>query len=651
MASCARNVGAVLTVVEGSEGSCSSREWRLLYEEAQACVAEAEARAQEYRWAEVRARGKAASWKAQFESGRAKRIEAREETKAVRRTARDALSLQAEVEQLKRLLSAAGMSWRSTPVLLRRRVGQLQRKNTEWCRKNATLRRSNALLRRRNAELRQEVRAAVSAQDGMSARIEALEAELAALRASRAVLSKTLYGRKSERQERPHSDRRRGQQPGVRGHGRTARPGLEQRDEVQDLAARARRCSGCGTPYVANGDRSTEIVEIEVRAHRRRIVRPRWRRACDCEDSPQAVIAPAPHRLYPRTSYGTSVWACVLFERYVCHRPLNGVAGWLTHQGLAVSAGTLAGGIARFAPLFEPLARAILDRQKRAAVRHGDETGWRIQALRQAGRSGRAWLWVSVTGDAVYFHIDPSRSAEAALTVFGGAAGEQVLVVDRLATYKKLARLLEGRILLSWCWVHHRRDFIAAAAGQAHLTDWCRAWLQRVAAIYRLNRQRLARYEPGRQRPDGAFADAQQALEAELESLFATAEGELAALEEAAIEGKPLRSLLNHRAGLCVFLERPDVPMDNNFAERTLRGAVIGRRLSFGSDSEAGARFTALMYTVMETLALNGIDVHRWLREWLSACAAQGARAPPQLDEWLPWSMSPARRREWMAPG
>ena len=88
----------------------------------------------------------------------------------MRRTARDALSLQAEVEQLKRLLSAAGMSWRSTPVLLCRRVGQLQRKNTEWCRKNATLRRSNALLLRRNAELCQEVRAAVSAQDGMSAR-------------------------------------------------------------------------------------------------------------------------------------------------------------------------------------------------------------------------------------------------------------------------------------------------------------------------------------------------------------------------------------------------------------------------------------------------------------------------------------------------
>ena len=76
-----------------------------------------------------------------------------------------------------------------------------------------------------------------------------------------------------------------------------------------------------------------------------------------------------------------------------------------------------------------------------------------------------------------------------------------------------------------------------------------------------------------------------------------------------------------------------------------LRGAVIGRRLSFGSDSEHGARLTALMYSVVETLALNGVDVRRWLAEWLKVCAANGGRAPPDLSQWLPWSMSPQRRR------
>ena len=65
--------------------------------------------------------------------------------------------------------------------------------------------------------------------------------------------------------------------------------------------------------------------------------------------------------------------------------------------------------------------------------------------------------------------------------------------------------------------------------------------------------------------------------------------------------------------------------MDNNKAERALRGPVIGRRLSFGSDSEDGARFTAIMYSVVGTLSMNGIDVLRWLEAWLTERARRTA--------------------------
>ena len=485
----------------------------------------------------------------------------------------------------------------------------------------------------------------------MAACTEALEAEVADLRSSRAVLSKSLYGKKSERQQPPRSKRRRGQQPGAPGHGRTPWPGLEERTEVLQPPEAARVCGGCGAPYAVNGEQTTTLVEIEVKAHKRRIVRPRWRRRCDCGDAPREVTAPPPDRLFARTPYGVTVWACVLFERFVCHRPLNGVAAWLTGRGLAISAGTLAGGRTRLAPLFEPLARAILDRQDRAPVRHADETGWRIQSLKQAGRSSRAWLWVSVTPGTAYFHIDPSRSAEAALKVFGGGVGEQVLVVDRLSTYKKLARVLDGRVTLSWCWSHQRRSFIDCAAGHVHLSPWREAWIRRIAAIYRLNKTRLSHVPSGSETRNEAFTAAQHELESELRDLFATAERELAELDDKAREAVPLRSLLNHRKGLSVFLERPDVPMDNNLAERSLHGAVIERRLTFGSDSEVGARSTALMYTVVQTLASSGLDVHRWLQVWLEACAAHGGRAPPELSAWLPWSMSPARRRALEAPG
>ena len=483
------------------------------------------------------------------------------------------------------------------------------------------------------------------------ARRARLEAELAKLRSTGAVLARRLYGRGSERQERPRSGRRRGGQPGTRGHGRTPRPALDERTEVRNPPAGARVCACCGQPYVANGARVARIVEIEVSAHKRVIHRPRWRRRCGCASSPVEVSAPPAPRLFAGTSFGTSVWARFLFERYACFRPLRRVAAWLSDQGLPVSAGTLAGSTHRFAPLFEPPAAAILARQNEAALRHGDETTWRIQSLREQGRSGRAWLWTSVSADSVYFHVDSSRSAEVAMKLFGAAGRHTVLVCDRYSAYKKLARELDGSVILGYCWSHARRDYIHCAAGEERLTPWCERWIERIALLYRLNEARLARYDPGAERQDAAFDAAHDELKNALEDLFAQARVEVAALPAQAREGKALRSLLNHREGLSVFLERPSVPMDNNQAERALRGPVIGRRLSFGSDSEAGAGFTAMMYSVLGTLSLNGVDTLRWLEAWLTACAENGGRPPGDLSAWLPWSMNEERRRALMAPG
>ena len=507
-------------------------------------------------------------------------------------------------------------------------------------------RRRKAALRRQsdeNARLRRTVRR-------LRRRAGTQETEIAKLRATRAVLSKALHGRRSERQDKPRTGRPRGHRRGVPGHGRTERPGLEERIEERNPPASARSCSGCGKPYVANGADESSLVEIEVRAHRRVIRRPRWRRTCECPSSPVEVSAPPAPRLFANTPYGTSVWSRFLFEHHACRRPLHRVAAWLGDQGLAVAPGTLAASVPRFVPLFEPLAEAIRAHQNEAALRHADETTWRVQALRETGRSSRAWLWVSVSDDATCFHIDPSRSAEAAHRLLGGSGLATVIVCDRYSAYKKLARLLGHTVTLAWCWSHMRRDVLECAAGQPQLTRWCRQWLARIASIYRLNKARLAHYDAGAERQSAAFDAAQGTLEIALDDLFAAAEGELADLDEQAREGKPLRSLVNHREGLSVFVDRPKVPLDNNFAERVLRGPAIGRRLSLGSDSETGARFTALMYSVVGTLTLNRIDVLRWLEAWLRACARNGGRPPDDTAPWLPWSMDDTRRRELTVP-
>ena len=509
-----------------------------------------------------------------------------------------------------------------------------------------------ASLREKNARLRAEVRDLKSENAAMASRIETLQAQLDRLRSTRSVLSKALYGSKSERQKTPGTGRKRGQQRGGAGHGRTQRPGLEKKQERRNPPEDARVCLRCGKPYVANGERCTALFEIDVEAWENTIVRPRYRRGCDCASSPREVTAPPVARLFETTPYGISVWTCMLYERFVCCRPLNRVAAWLADMGLAISPGTLADSTKRFVPLFEPLADAILAHQNEAALRHADETSWRVQAYREKGRSSRAWLWTSVSDDAVYFHIDPSRSAEVAMKLFGSVKDTVVLVCDRYSAYRSLARELAGKVILQWCWAHQRRSFIDRAARHVRLRRWCQRWIERIAEIYRLNGARLEHYDRahplGRQSP--AFDAAHARLKKAVDELFAAAEAELAGLTDRARRAKPLRSLLKHREGLCVFVDKPFVPMDNNRGELSLRAAVIGRRLSFGSDSEKGAGFTATMYSVAGTLAINGIDVRRWLKEWLTACAENGGKPPDDLSPWLPWSMSEERRLELAAP-
>ena len=88
----------------------------------------------------------------------------------------------------------------------------------------------------------------------------------------------------------------------------------------------------------------------------------------------------------------------------------------------------------------------ILAHRNDATLRHADETSRRVQELRGEERSSRAWLWTSVSADAVCFHIDTSRSAEAGLTLFAEARSDTVIVCDRynweygnLLRYKELS--------------------------------------------------------------------------------------------------------------------------------------------------------------------------------------------------------------------
>ena len=496
--------------------------------------------------------------------------------------------------------------------------------------------------------LRKEIfrlKGVISRQEETIAELEAANTRLSSTNATH---SKARFGTRSEKNGKGKSSSTgiRGQQTGKPGHGRSPRLHLERKIETHNPPDNDRLCPCCGAPYVQNGSHESEFVEIKVKTHVRKVRRPRWRKTCDCALAPQEVTAPPVPRLFSHTAYGISFWSCFLLESYACYRPINRVAAWMRDHGLAVSAGTLADSIGRMTPLFEPLSQAILEDLKTAGTLHGDETSWRVQALKKNRGTSRAWLWCAGAQHAVWFHVDKRRNTEAALKLFDGVAPKTVLVCDAYSAYKKLARIRSNYLTLAWCWAHIRRKFIQAAAGNDAFALWEKRWLDRIGRLYRLNRFRLKHYNPavGMKEQSKTFCTAQRQLKSAVNRVFDLAEKELKGPAGSDRRRKALTSLIEHRSGLSVFVNRPQTPMDNNFAECALRGPVIGRKLSFGSDSEKGAAFSAMMYGVFATLRMNGINIKKWLTAWLTACAENGGRPPDDLTPWLPWSMTEERR-------
>ena len=91
---------------------------------------------------------------------------------------------------------------------------------------------------------------------------------------------------------------------------------------------------------------------------------------------------------------------------------------------------------------------------------------------------------------------------------------------------------------------------------------------------------------------------------------------------------KVYQSLLNHWEGLTLFLNNPEVPLDNNIAENSIRNPVTGRKAYYGSGSIWSAELAATLFSILQTLALWNINPRHWLNAYFKACAKNGGQAP-----------------------
>lgn len=282
--------------------------------------------------------------------------------------------------------------------------------------------------------------------------------------------------------------------------------------------------------------------------------------------------------------------------------------------GIPVCAGTVSRVEARLTRALEPVAAAIGRALAGATQLHVDETPWW-----EAGK--RAWLWTATTSQVVYYRIDPERSREAferLLAVAREAAGEDfawILGSDRYSAYSHWPA---GRH--QHCLAHVQRD-LAGAAARGGLGGANAGWAEEALGAVFTAWRRFCRGETDREALRETVAPVQRSLRSALE---------LGVMFGGEKQRGLFRTLLKEWERLWVFLEAEGVEPTNNRAERALRGGVIWRKTSFGSQSERGRQYVERMLTVVGTARLHGRKVLDYLTEVVRASHA-GRPAPDLL--------------------
>jgi transposase len=511
-----------------------------------------------------------------------------------------------------------------------------------------------AQLRGEVAELRQQAGYWKGMFEQAKRKNDKLQQEVDSLRAENRQLKDRLFAAKSEK--KPSKDRSnglddpkaakepgrpRGQQPDASGPPRRDQSHLPEVEEDVELPPDERACPNCGKPAVEMSEtEDSEVIEVEVRAHRRKIRRKRYRRKCNCPNQSQTLTAPSPPRLIPKGRYGVSVWVHLLLAKFASHRALGNAIEALSHYDLDVPHGTITDGLKRISPLLEPIYEAILTRNAASFYRQADETRWSV-FVEQGGKIGfRWWLWAFLGEDTTGFRIEPTRSHDVPEGHYADKA-QGILMVDRYSAYKAMTQVKSGVVKLAFCWAHVRRDFIGVGKGWPELVDWAIVWLHRIRQLYQFNRRRLSCED----RP-AEFARHDAALREAIGLMHRQATDELAQPKLREPCRKALASLLDHWEGLTLFVDDPKIPMDNNASERTVRGPAMGRKNYFGSGSLWSVCLTAAMFSIVATLKQWKINPRRWLLWYLESCAAAGSRVPKDIEQYLPWNFITQRRAE-----
>lgn len=373
---------------------------------------------------------------------------------------------------------------------------------------------------------------------------------------------------------------RRRKRPGARaGHPGHRRPTLTRIDEHKEH--RLTVCPCCGGPLQRCRRTRTRLIE-DLPANLQSVVTEHTLHRDYCPQCKKHVEPVVPDAL-PNATFGHRL---VSFASW-CHYGLGVTLDQLIdilpfHLRTRLSAGGLSAIWQRLAEILTPWYEQLAEEAKKSAYLHADETGWRVQGQ-------TCWLWCFANGQVCYYLIDRCRGSPV-LHQFFGEAFAGILLHDFWAAYESIA--VRDR---QYCLVHLLREWEKV---DEHNTS--APWQAFAKTLRRLLRDGIRL----RKRPDFTPEKYQSRilrLGRRLDALIATEPDDADARRLL----KRLRRTGDH---LFTFLDYPQIPFENNFAERMIRPAVILRKNSPSNRSDRGAVTQAVLMSIHRTLRLRGHD-------------------------------------------
>ena len=411
---------------------------------------------------------------------------------------------------------------------------------------------------------------------------------------------------------------------------------LPREDEVHEPSC---TCPNCGGAMRKLGEDVTEVLEYVPSSFKViRHVRPKL----SCRTCETIVQSPMPSLPIERGRPGPGLLAHVLVSKYADHLPLYRQSSIYARDGVDLERSTLADWVGRSVALLDPLIEALRKDVLASDVLHGDDTPVPVLSPGLGKtKTGRLWTYVrdgrlhgSNEPPAAVFFYSADRKGEHPQSHLKSFKG--ILHADGYAGFNAIFET--GHVSEAACWAHARRKFFDVHAANA--SPIAKEALDKIGGLYTVESH--IRGKP----PDDRQQYREQHATPLIVDLKAWLDATLPKLSGKSDLAQAMRYALSRWTALTCFVHDGRIEIDNNAAERSIRGIALGRKNYLFAGSDNGGKRAAAVYSLIETCKLNGVDPEAWLRDVL-------ARIPDhkinRIAELLPWNWQERQNAATMA--